>query len=79
MGYEDARVSRRICPEALQRKTSICPGVSTMMYLESAFCCHKMTIRREDGERIDRETWKVLMFRGPFLYYPKNLINFRRK
>ena len=35
MGYEEARVSRRIWPEADQRKTSICPGVSTITYLAS--------------------------------------------
>jgi hypothetical protein len=33
VGYEEARVSRRIWPDADQRKTSIWPGVSTMMYL----------------------------------------------
>jgi len=33
VGYEEAKVSRRICPDADHRKTSICPGVSTMMYL----------------------------------------------
>jgi hypothetical protein len=35
VGYEEAKVSRRICPDADHRKTSIWPGVSTMMYLSS--------------------------------------------
>lgn len=36
VGYEEANVSRRICPDADHKKTSICPGVSTIMYLLSA-------------------------------------------
>lgn len=35
VGYEEANASRRICPDTDHKKTSICPGVSTIMYLLS--------------------------------------------
>jgi hypothetical protein len=41
VGNVDARESNKILPLALQTKTSICPGVSTNMFLialESRFC-----------------------------------------
>ncbi len=64
VGYEEANVSRRICPDADHKKTSICPGVSTMMYLLSAakfFLVH------------------VLMVRGTFFDESDNLIDFCSK
>ena len=61
VGYEEAKVSRRICPDADHKKTSICPGVSTIIYL--IIISWNMLVM-------------ILMIRNTFFNEGNNLIDF---